>query len=211
MSINEIISKIGIGLLILNLVLLTLSFVKLNKAYRFFYVYLVLGLIIQLISQYYADNKIPNLHLSHYYFTIQYIVLLLFYRKIFSDKKFNKVSLMLSIAIAVFLTSQYILNPSLYYELNFWEIIITTFPLIVFSVIYFFKTIDNFSPARWINHGIFFYLITSILVFVSGNATLNIKKEIALITWTVNSVMYIIFQILIFIEWKVNLSPWKIK
>ena len=98
----------------------------------------------------------------------------------------------------------YIYNPKIYFKFNLFEIVLSSIPLIIYSVLYIFISLLEEKKYFYINCGIFIYLISSTLFFVSGNYLATIDKSIIKIIWLVNMIIYIIYQLLITVEWFVN-------
>ncbi|MAQ75405.1 MAG: hypothetical protein CL613_03615 [Aquimarina sp.] len=147
--------------------------------------------------------KKQNLFLSHFYFISQFILLSLFYERIIG-KKYLRVILY---SILFLLCIQYYLNPQLISQYNSLGIGVTQSLLILYSILYLAKSlkIDKIDFLI-INVGLLIYLIVSVLVFVAGNLSLdlNIPKKLYRILIYINLIFYIIFQTLIFIEWRKN-------
>jgi len=202
---NQVLSLIGIILLGINVLLYFISFAKLNKTYKIFQSYLVVILFIQIITYYKARNGINNLHFSHYYFIIQFIIISIYYSSLINTLFFKKINYLVLLVIILFLIIQYSIYPELYNSLNVLEIIMTTLPLILYSLYYFFKGMLYVNKVKYLNFGLFIYLISSFLVFVSGDYIMRFEKEMSLITWKINSIIYVFFQLLIFYEWHKNI------
>jgi len=95
----------------------------------------------------------------------------------------------------------YIIYPSNYYKFNIFEIIITSVPLLVYSFFFFIQKIEDADKKYiYIVSGFFLYLLCSTLLFTTG----NIKAEIKKIIWHTNAILYMVYQVLIFIEWYKN-------
>lgn len=102
----------------------------------------------------------------------------------------------------------YGLYPQYFLQWNVFEITITSIPLLIYSFLFFTQNIDIKSTRYFIyfNSGLFIYLLSSTLLFTLGNIGLEDSaiRPIKLIVWKFNSILYIIFQVLIFIEWYKN-------
>ena len=199
-----LISIVGTVFLLINVLLYFKSFAKESKAFKFFTIYLCSMLVIQIIMTYFVlVIKKQNLFLSHFYFISQFILLSLFYERIIG-KKYLRVILY---SILFLLCIQYYLNPQLISQYNSLGIGVTQSLLILYSILYLAKSlkIDKIDFLI-INVGLLIYLIVSVLVFVAGNLSLdlNIPKKLYRILIYINLIFYIIFQTLIFIEWRKN-------
>jgi hypothetical protein len=58
----------------------------------------------------------------------------------------------------------------------------------------------------FINMGILFYLFGSTILFLVGNLTIALSPKMNKITWILNSILYILYQIFILVEWKKSFS-----
>ena len=200
---NDILVYLGYFLLILNFCLYTGSFSYKSKASLYFWFYLLFTLVVQIYSEFLASRGFDNLFLSHYYFIIQFICLSLFYREILPSI-FTKPIKATLIVILVILTAQYLIDYSLYRVFNLMEVVITSLPIIIYSFVFFSYNINNKTRFIYINIGVFVYLLCSTLLFTSGNLMVKLDPLINQIVWMVNAGLYILFQVLIFIEWRKN-------
>ncbi len=174
-----------------------------NKVFKIFTTYLVVMCLIQLITLFVGKimHK-PNLFLSHFYFITQFILLSFFYAELLR----NKLLLYFCLPVLGFLTYQYIEDPSLFYRYNAIGISITQGVLIIYSIIYLYRCLLGQNLFLIINVGLFLYLISSTLIFASGNLIFNldISESMNYLLINTNRILYFLFQILIFIEWRKN-------
>ena len=196
--IYNIISISSTSFLAINTILFFKSYRNKSVAFKIFSFYLLFILLIQLTTLYMRLNKIPNLFFSHYYFIGQFIFLSAFYINLENKvliKKFIKSILLISlVCIAIY----YAIYPEDYFGYNVFEVFLTSIFLIIYSFLFFFKKVD--SPGKkfiYINSGFFLYITCSTLLFAAGNIESSIKS----IIWYSNVVLYLIYQLLIFIEW----------
>ena len=109
--------------------------------------------------------------------------------------------------ILIFLGYQFYSDPALYDQYNAVGIAITQFILIVYSIVYFYRSLSKaLNELIIVNIGVFVYLICSTLIFASGNFFdfKFIPESGYTFLWQLNGIFYIVFQILIFIEWYRN-------
>ncbi len=202
MNFLEITAYIGHFILFINLLIYSKGY-RYNKsvAFKVFIFYLIITLAIQLISTYLRSFKIPNLYLSHYYFIGQFILFSLFFKQLLKKKLHKKGITLCLIIVLTVLGIYYFLYPSNYYKFNVFEIIITSIPLIIYSIFFFVQKIEDADKKYiYIVSGFFLYILCSTLLFTTGNITAEIKK----IIWEINSLLYVTFQVLIFVEWYKN-------
>lgn len=201
---SKIVNYIGLIILLLNVILyLKVSF-KHNTNFKIFSLYLLIMCIIQMVSFAMSEYKINNLFLSHYYFLFQFLFLSLFYIKLFKNKTHKKIILSTLLIVICIISSQYILNPSLYYKFNILEIMLSSIPLMIFNLLYLFNSLNRKMEYLYVNSGIFIYLLSSTLIFFAGNYINEFDQSTIKIIWIVNIYIFAFYQILIFIEWYKN-------
>ena len=202
MSVGDIFSKLLIVLSVVLAVLYMRYFKQRGKAYKFFASYLVLVAIIQIWMSWYATYKWNNLFLSHFYFIGQFIFLSLFYYTLLQKKWI----LWILGATLIGLTLQYIVNPEMFFVFNTYGMSTTQTILVIYALLYFYKSLTYQGAFLYINTGILFYLIPSILYFASFNFFLewDFDRKLEDYIYRLHQTLYFIFEILIFIEWYKN-------
>jgi hypothetical protein len=187
------------------------SFAYEGKAFRLFTIYLVfIGFIT--FSQIYCTRILKlesNIFLSHYYFIGQFIILSRFFKELIHKKW---IDIVMGLVLVV-LAAQYILQPEIYPRYNKFGIFFTHLILVFFALQYLYKSLGEKSNYLWINTGIILYFTTTSLIFYSGNLVFNPSismSSIQLIS-DLNSILYLVFQILIFVEWWKNHSHLQMK
>jgi hypothetical protein len=168
-----------------------------DKTYRVFSVYLFLIGIIQFSSYIIGRgyfNK-PNLFLSHFYFIIQFILLSLFYSQLLKYKVIKTITIIGLIGFGI----QYLINPKLFFAFNSIGMAISHFILVCYAMLYLFKNLGEKSDYLIINIGLFFYLLSSTLIFASSSLILHFKYYFVLLN--INVILYFIFQLLLLYVW----------
>ena len=194
------------SLLLLINAILYLKASATRKSLNLFTAYLWTIFMIQGLSFLLAYYKMNNLYLSHFYFIVQFILLSLFYREVLVRNVYKKlVTAFLALVLGT-LSLQYVLQPGLYYTFNIFEIVLTSLSLVAYSILYFYESLGERKKLLYINSGIFLYLLSSTLLFASGNIMPGLEKKINKFIWIINAVLYIIYQVLIFMEWYKNLN-----
>ena len=203
MEFDKLLTNTGYLFLILNTLLFIVSYHKKDKALKYFILYLILCLIVQIYSHYLSNLKEHNLFLSHYFFIGQFIFLSFFFSTLFRFLKFKNLHLILTFTVAITFAIYLFYSPLAYEKWNVLEIGITSIPLIVYSFFFFLKKIDDNSDKKYIYFisGFFLYTLCSTLIFTTGNIG---TKSVKLIVWQINNSLYLIFQLLIFVEWYKN-------
>ncbi len=200
----DIIIYTGFLFLAINSIVFLSSYQFRSKPVKIFTLYLVGSLILQIYSTYLKDynNKANNLFISHYFFIGKFILLSIFFKYLLKRKVIKKVItiILFTVLIALSLNIAFF-SYNYYYSFNLFEIIITTTPIIVYCFMFFIQKIEETdSKFIYITSGIFLYFLCSLLLFSVGNITAEIKK----IIWYSNAILYIVYQLLIFVEWYKN-------
>jgi len=204
---TKVIAGIGYVILAINLLLYYKSYsTNKNKAVKLLTYYLAITLLIQLSTKILHYYKAPNLFLSHIYFLSQFICLSFFYKLLLFDRVKQAYVKHITIIILAFVIISFIIDGSLIFKFNLFEIIITSLPLIIYSILLLYKLISIKSNSFiYINIGVLFYLLSSTLIFLSGNLINNLPGIFNTITWLANVTLYLLFQLFIFYEWYKNL------
>lgn len=204
MDYTLLIAYIGISILFVNSIIYAKALRFKSKAFKIFTIFLVSTLLIQIILALLSRvfHK-PNLFLSHIFLIVQFTFLSLFYEKLLK----NRLIIYILFGGLIFLIIQYLNNLELLKVYNALGITITQTTIVIYSIIYFYKSLNKKAPEFLIvNIGLLIYLISSTLIFASGNLAFNIKIPMNTykLLFKANGILYIIFQILIFIEWRKN-------
>lgn len=209
MPLFKIIIYLGYLVLAINTFLYFKSYRQKSIAFKIIPFYLLFCLIIQLNATYLGAHNIPNLYLSHYYFVGQFLFLSFFYKEILKSQiKKRVVNLFLS-TIPIVIIILYIINPLNYFKFNLIEVIITSIPIVLFSIFYFSENLNSSKKFIYLNCGIFIYLISSTFLFSVGNIINSSLSSFKKYVWILNAILYLVYQILIFIEWYKNFKSKK--
>ncbi|MGK0323089.1 MAG: hypothetical protein ACJAR4_001122 [Psychroserpens sp.] len=182
---------------------------KSSAALNYFTVYIIAIFIVQFSATILAIYEKNNLYLSHFYFIIQFIGLSLFFKALFIKTQ-KKIVNFLLILILGLLGIQYYTTPDLFYQFNNLEIFITSVPLIVYSIIHLYNSLNKPPRYMYINAGILIYITTSTLIYILGNFLATQDNNIAVTNiWFLNKVLYIVYMLLIMLEWKMIF--WSVK
>ncbi len=202
----EKLAYIGYFFLLLNLIVFLKGFFRNGKAFQIFTIYTGVILIIQLVSTILFKFKINNLFLSHFYFIFQFLLLSLFYYNLLKER-FQKKTVALFIFVCPFiLIVQYLIHNELFFKFNLFEIFITSFLIIIYSTFHLYNMLNGKRDFYFINLGILIYLFGSTVLFLVGNLMNSLSSELNELTWILNSILYIIYQIFILAEWKKSFS-----
>lgn len=204
----QVLLHTGTFLLLINAILY-LKASATSKSLKFFTVYLWAIFMTQGLSFLLAYYKMNNLYLSHFYFIVQFILLSLFYREVLVRNAYKRLATIFLAMVLGALSIQYALHPALYYTFNILEIVLTSLSLVACSILYFYESLGERKKLLYINSGIFLYLLGSTLLFASGNMMPDLGKSINKFIWIINAALYVMYQVLIFIEWYKNLNTKK--
>ena len=135
----EIIADLGYFILLINTVLFTKGFSVNGKAFRIFTAYLIVMFLIQITVSTLQYFSIDNLFLSHFYFTLQFVLLSIFYLNLSFNKLQSKIVKIGFVICLSALTVQYTIDSSLLLQFNLFEIFITSFLLIIYTMDIYFQ------------------------------------------------------------------------
>ena len=202
-QLNDFIQLLGLFLIVLNAILYLKSYIFNKRSVTLLYLtlYLFICAVIMIISSYLGYKGDSNLHYSHLYFISQFIFLSLFYKSIFKTNQRKWVTTVLIIILLV-LTIQYINKPELINKFNLFEIFVTSFPLIIYSGMHLYNSLSKKGEFMIFNSGVLIYITTSTLIFILGNYLSGFFNDTIRSIWLLNKVLYVIFLLLILIEWK---------
>lgn len=200
-----VVSLVGLFFLLANAIRFAVTCRNRDELYQIVTVYLVLlfgvELLCHIIGFLYPNS---NFFLSHYYFIFQFITLSVFFYKSFSSKILKQIILAVFISVLLFLGYQYYMEPVLYWEFNLVEITITSVPLLFYAVYFIVSNLktDKHNYFYFCN-GLIIYVTSSAGIFLSGNSESIIFTEpFVLDFWFFNSLFYILYQFLIYKEWR---------
>jgi hypothetical protein len=208
----DVIAYLGIFLLLVNTIQFFKGFSNNGKAFKIFAIYLGSIFLIQISASVLKSLSINNLFLSHFYFILQFILLSIFYLNLNLNeiqKKNIKIGLFFTLSLLII---QYCFDSSQFFKFNLFEIFITSFLIIIYTVFYLYNLLDQKEKKfYYVNLGILIYLFGSTVFFLAGDLlTLNaLRFEISI--WVLNALLFVVYQILIFVEWKKNFSLKEIK
>jgi len=169
-----------------------------KKTHSILMVYLLVVFGVQIYSSWLAFNGNYNLHISHFYFILQLLVLSYFYYTI-CTQQFQKILIKYSTLVCfIILSIQYVINPETYFKFNNLEIFLTSYLLIVYTLFHFYNLLSAKKSFLFFNIGLFFYLFSSTVLFLVGN--LSVIIDIGSINFDINNILFIIFHVYVFME-----------
>ena len=190
-------------------IIYSISLKNKNKAYRIFTLYLITMALVQLGAFYVGRGGLgkPNLYFSHFYHISQFFLLSIFYFQLL-QKKIVKIFM---IPVALFLIFQFVYDPGIFLVYNPLGMTITQTILVIYAILYLYKTLQGKSEFIITNIGLLVYLLSSTLIFASGNLVLNLEipEKTKFLLINVNRILVVVFQVLLLIEWWQNYSNFK--
>ncbi len=193
---------IGYFLSFVNLVLFMKGFSFHDKDFKIFTWYLGIIFCIQMIATTYVFFSVNNLFLSHFYFIGQLVVLSFFYSSLLktkTQKKFLKIAFAIGILA---LSIHYYLDPSQFLKFNLFEIAVTSLLVVVFAMMHLYNMLAAEKEFYYVTIGIIIYLLGSTVLFFVGNLIIGLSNEFKFLTWTLNAILVIVYQLFILFEWK---------
>lgn len=197
--------NVGYVLLFINLLCYCFAYSKFGKPYKIFVWYTILICIVQAISYVFGVKRMNNLFLSHFYFVGQFILLSLFYYHLFENKFQKKIVKIGGILCLSLIAIQYFINPETFFKFNLFEIFITSFLIIIYGTFHLFNLLNTeVKRYYYFNLGVITYLIGSTIIFLTANMVTSLKLGVFFRIFMLNSFLYIIYQLMILIEWRVS-------
>lgn len=197
----------GYVIILLDLVLYLFSFFRKEKANVFFIVYLAFLVIVLLSMELMFSYRLNNLFLTNVYFIGQMLLLGLFYHSIL---KLNgqKTFVLWSLGCALLvLAVQYFIEPRQFLKFNLLEITLTSLIIVIFALLHFYNMLTDNKKYYYFTIGVVFYLLTSTVLFLVGNLTIDLSKEFQFFSWRLNAFLVVIYYLVILLEWMVSFRP----
>lgn len=96
----------------------------------------------------------------------------------------------------------YFLRPQLFWEFNLFEISYISFAIIGYTLIHIYNNLGENKKYFYFTIGLSTYMLSSSLIFLTGNIELVFYENPYIDIWVFNSLFFIVYQILIFKEWR---------
>jgi hypothetical protein len=197
------ISLVGLILLVINSILFVTKLSGKGKLYIILTIYLVSLSVEEIFCNIMGVLKPgSNLFLTHFLFNFHFIFLSFFYFKLFKSPVLKKMVWVTFIVVWIVLAVHYCLNPALFWQFNLPEILSISFILIIYSLIHLYNNLGEEKRYFYFAIGLIMYLLCSSIIFMSGNLELVFWLDPYIDIWIFNSLLFIVYQLLIFKEWK---------
>lgn len=211
-TINDLLTYLSLAILLLSIFLYLKGYSSHRRAvaFKIFLIYIILMFAVLATSNYLAMFKINNLYLSHLYFISQFLLLSLFYGRLFTRVQRLLVHI-ICVAVLLTLAIHYFMDPGIWYTFSLLEVFLTSFPLVIYSIIHLYNSLNKKGAYLYINAGVLMYLSSSTLIFLLGNYQFGLDENTVSNMWFMNKVLYLVYLLLILFEWKYNISQYKHK
>ena len=197
-------SVFSLFLLLINAILFLSKIKKFkNPVYKYVAIYLIVLFIVELFCNIIGYLKPgANFFLSHFYFNAQFILLSAVFYRLFANIKLKRLVVANYIIITLIIAGMYISDNESFWEFNLFEIAATSLLLLVYAFIHFYNTLGKKKSYFYLLIGMVMYILCSSLIFLFGNYELVFIEDPYIDIWIFNTVFYIIYQVLIFTEWR---------
>lgn len=142
-----------------------------------------------------------NFFISHFYFIFQFTFLSYLYHKLIGSNFISKIILFVYLIQMTILAVMYIFDPTLFWRFNEYEIIATSFILVLYALYFIYKEMDKVHYYYNFSVGLILYLLCSVSIFLYGNLELVLIENPYIDIWIFNTIFYIIFQFMVFREY----------
>ena len=197
------ISALGLLFLVINMLLFIKNKAIHKKVSKIFLSYLVALTFIEILCHiigFLSPNS--NQFISHFYFIFQFVFLSLLYYQLLDNKMIKRSILLILGLQSIILFSIYASNFQLFWEFNIYEIVSCSSILVIYALLFIFQNFEKEHKYFNFSVGLILYLICSISIFTSGNMEMVLWEKPFIDIWIFNSIFYILFQYLIFREYK---------
>lgn len=202
---------LGYFILLVNFFLYWGGFSKHGKTFQYLVYYLTILVIVQVSMEILVLQSIDNLYLVHGYFIGQFLCLGFFYKSLMKTIAQDSIIKYTMIVGSLLLLMDYCFYPEQFFKFNLFEITLTSLLVVLYAVMHLYNMLLENKQYYYLTIGIILYLLSSTVLFFVGNLTIGLSDAVKFLTWTLNSFLVILFQLLIFVEWKKSFSEKALK
>ncbi|OGS75044.1 MAG: hypothetical protein A3G95_02080 [Flavobacteria bacterium RIFCSPLOWO2_12_FULL_31_7] len=174
-----------------------------TKTFSVFSIYLLTMLVIEICCHVlgFLDPG-SNIFISHFYFNFQFLIITLFFAFLFKEiQKISRNIILISVVFLVIIACSYLLNSFSFWKFNTLEIGLTSFTIISYILYYFYYNFEKKNVKfTYFFSGLGIYLMSSSVIFLTGNIDLILIEEPFIDIWVFNSLLYILLQYFIYQE-----------
>lgn len=200
----EFFAYFGNVVLALNVILYFTRFQYNPAVYKIFTIYLLVAFSLQIAAIVLFNLKISSVFFSHFTFVSQFLFLSYFYYNLFVKKTQKTLIVVVTPLVIATLIFTYLSKNFVFSDFNSFEVFITYFPIIIYSVLHFYNMLDSKSRFYVVNSGILIYFLGTLVIFLAGNIIVKILTDNSILLFIINMSTFIIFQLLILVEWRKN-------
>lgn len=170
--------------------------------------YLFAGAVTSIVNNVLAYGHVNNMLISHIYTLVEFILLILFYKKIPGEKNKKAYNLLITFFSVLVVMNAAFLESIFTY--NSYTKSIEAIVIMFLSVRYFKQNLDKAGTTAvkgdnyiiYINSGLLVYFAGSFLLFIIQNLTVS-SLSFGLVMWTIHATFLLVLYILIAIAlWK---------
>ena len=145
-----------------------------------------------------------NFFLSHFVFNVHFGFLSYFFYYFFKDQSIKKLILTAYLIFVFIIILQTIINPEIFWTFNLFEILASSFLIIIYSFLAIYKVLDYSKPKYFfLCTGIIIYFISNSIIHAAGELNVVfLEKPVFIDLWIFSAFSYIVFQYFIFKEWQ---------
>lgn len=195
---------LGYFILLLNFFLYWGGFSKYGKTFQYLVYYLTVLVIVQVSMEILVLQSIDNLYFIHVYFIGQFLCLGFFYKTLMKTKTQVAIIQYSMLAGCVILIVDYTINPEQFFKFNLLEIALTSLLVVLYAVMHLYNMLLEKKQYYYLTIGIITYLLASTVLFFVGNLTIGLSDAVKFLTWTLNAILVIVYQLFILFEWKIS-------
>jgi hypothetical protein len=200
----EFFAYFGNVVLAVNVILYFMRFQDNSSVYKIFTIYLLVAFSLQIVAIVLYNLNISSVFFSHFTFVLQFLFLSYFYYNLFEKQIQKSIVLVLTPSVISTLIFTYLSENFVFSDFNSFEVFITYFPIIIYSVLHFYNMLDSKSRFYVVNSGILIYLLGTLVIYLAGNIIVKILTDNSILLFIINMSTFIIFQLLILLEWRKN-------
>ena len=120
----------------------------------------------------------------------------------FTDNKLKNFINSTVAIILLLLIFQYAKNFESFFQFNLIETTSISCFIVVLAIIYIYKTLGENKPYFYFSLGLLMYFLCTCFVYLSGNISIVLSQNPHIDQWIFKDLFFIVFQILIFVEYK---------
>jgi hypothetical protein len=192
-------------ILLINFIILVKYFNTNNKSFKIFTLYCATMILTEFGSLITAKMGINNHWISHFYYILQFLILSWFFYTLLNNKTQKLIILLLAIFVPLTLFIMYLFKLYFLDKHNLFETFITSFTIIIYATFHLYNMLNKPKEFYYITSGILFYLFGSTIIWLGYDLVCRLDDpRFGHTLLFINALMYVIYQIFVFIELQKN-------